>query len=212
MRTGSGPQGAHSPTDPADPTDSEVSSEPAAAPRPTAGKPFLVQVAALRRRTGATRHEVRQGVIAGLGAVAVAVPAGSPVVADLTLSSYPGGVMAVGLVSAPWIGECRRCGGPVEGTVTARVREHYAPVAAAREDDDAYPLTGDELDLEPLVRDAVLLDLPLAPLCSEECLGLCPQCGANRNLAACACATPGDPRWSALDALRHRDLGDGDFA
>jgi uncharacterized protein len=171
-----------------------------------------VPVAALRKRTGATRHEVRQGVIDGLGAVAVAVPAGSPVVADLTLSSYPGGVMAVGVVSAPWIGECRRCGGPVEGTVAARVREHYAPTEAAGDDEDAYPLDGDELDLEPLARDAVLLDLPLAPLCSEGCLGLCPQCGANRNLADCACVTPGDPRWSALDGLRRRDPGDGDFA
>ena len=199
MRTESSPRGVQSATG-------------SATPRPTAGRPFLVQVAALRKRTGTSRHEVREGVIDGLGAVAVAVPAGAPVVADLTLSSYPGGVMAVGVVSAPWVGECRRCGGPVGGTVTAGVREHYAPTEAVREDDDAYPLTGDELDLEPLARDAVLLDLPLAPLCSEGCLGLCPQCGTNRNLAVCACAAPGDPRWSALDALRRRDPGDGDFA
>ncbi|HUY66105.1 MAG TPA: DUF177 domain-containing protein [Acidimicrobiales bacterium] len=169
-------------------------------------------MAALRKRTGSSRHEVRQGLIDGLGAVAVVVPGGGPVVADLTLSSYPGGVMAVGVVSAPWVGECRRCGGPVDGTVAARVREHYAPAESARGDDDAYPLTGDELDLEPLARDAVLLDLPLAPLCSDGCLGLCPQCGTNRNLGVCACATPGDPRWSALDVLRRRDPGDGDFA
>ena len=74
--------------------------------------------------------------------------------------------MATGTVTAPWQGECRRCGGPVEGTVTATVREQYAPAGAAGQDEDTYPLTGDELDLEPLARDAVMLDLPLAPLCS----------------------------------------------
>jgi uncharacterized protein len=58
------------------------------------------------------------------------------------------------------------------------------------------------LDLESLARDAVMLELPLAPLCSEDCLGLCPQCGANRNETSCTCVIAGDPRWSALDALR----------
>ena len=55
---------------------------------------------------------------------------------------------------------------------------------------------------EPLVRDAVLLDLPLAPLCSEECLGLCPQCGANWNEGSCGCPPVTDARWAALDRLR----------
>jgi len=82
----------------------------------------------------------------------------------------------------------------------ATVREHYAPDGEG--DEDAYPLEGDELDLEPLARDAVLLDLPLAPLCSVDCRGLCPQCGANWNLVTCDCVPTGDPRWSALDALR----------
>ncbi len=156
----------------------------------------------MRKVAGATRHEVRQGVIDGLGAVSVTVPDGSPVVADLTLSSYPGGITAVGTVSAPWVGECRRCGGPVAGTLAAAVRERYAPVGGTDEDEEAYPLTGDELDLEPLARDAALLELPLAPLCSADCKGLCPQCGANWNLTTCACAPARDPRWSVLDPLR----------
>jgi uncharacterized protein len=165
-----------------------------------AGRPFVVPVAALRKVAGANRHEVRQGVIDGLGVMGVVVPDGSPVVADLELSSYPGGISAVGTFSAPWDGECRRCGGPVSGTLAAEVRERYAPAGAG--DEDAYPLTGDQLDLEPLARDAVLLELPLAPLCSEDCLGLCPQCGANRNETGCSCAAIGDPRWSVLDTLR----------
>jgi uncharacterized protein len=163
-------------------------------------RPFLVQVAALRKVAGTTRHEARRGAIDGLGAVGVVVPDGSEIVADLTLSSYQGGIAADGTVTAPWTGECRRCGGPVSGTVTAVVREHYAPDGEG--DEDAYPLEGDEIDLEPLARDAVLLDLPLAPLCSTDCRGLCPQCGANWNLSTCDCVANGDPRWSALDVLR----------
>lgn len=162
--------------------------------------PFTVQVAALRKVADTSRHEFRQGVIDGLAAVSVSVPDGAPVVADLNLSSYPGGIMAAGTVTVPWRGECRRCGGPVSGQVDATVRERFAPEGSS--DEDAYPLAGGEIDLEPLVRDAVLLELPLAPLCSEECFGLCPECGTNRNVAACSCAGPIDPRWSALDSLR----------
>ena len=85
-------------------------------------------------------------------------------------------------MTAPWRGECRRCGGPVDGRPwSPGVQERYAPAGGTDRDEEAYPLTGDELDLEPLARDAVLLELPLAPLCTEDCRGLCPTCGANRN-------------------------------
>jgi uncharacterized protein len=162
----------------------------------------VVQVAALRKVAGTTRHETRCGKIEGLAAVSVSVPEGASVCADLELASYPGGITVTGTVRAPWQGECRRCGGPVSGQTVAEVRERYVPEGGTDEDEDAYPLVGDQLDLEPLARDAVLLDLPLAPLCSDGCLGLCPQCGANWNNGPCDCSPPGDPRWSALDALR----------
>ena len=174
-------------------------SEPA---RPPERRPFQVQVAALRKQNGGTREEHREGVIPDLGAVSVVVPEGEPVALDLTLASYAGGIMVTGTVSAPWQGECRRCGGPVEGRVVAEVLERYAPVGASDRDEEAYPLTGDELDLEPLARDAILLELPLAPLCTEDCKGLCPTCGANRNTESCDCSPPADPRWAALDILR----------
>jgi DUF177 domain-containing protein len=165
-------------------------------------KPFIVPAAKLRRVAGTVRHEVRQAPIEDLATMGSAVPEGAPVTVEVTLSSYPGGVMASGKVEAPWTGECRRCGRPVEGGVQAAVRERYVEGEEAELDDEAYPLAGDVLDLEPLARDAVLLDLPLAPLCAEDCLGLCPQCGINRNEETCSCEQPADPRWSALDALR----------
>ena len=165
-------------------------------------RPFLVQVAALRKQNGATRVEHREGLIPGLGAVSVVVPDDEPVVLDVTLASYPGGITVDGTVTAAWHGECRRCGGPVAGRMSARVRERFAPAGGTDRDEEAYPLEGDELDLEPLARDAVLLELPLAPLCADDCAGLCPTCGANRNTETCGCAPVGDPRWAALDALR----------
>jgi len=170
-----------------------------------ARRPFLVQVAALRKQNGATRVERREGLIPGLGAVSVTVPDDEPVVLDVTLASYPGGITADGTVATAWQGECRRCGGPVGGRVVARVSERFAPAGGTERDEEAYPLSGDELDLEPLARDAVLLELPLAPLCREDCAGLCPTCGANRNTESCECAPPTDVRWAVLDALRDDD-------
>ena len=161
-----------------------------------ARRPFLVQVAALRKQNGLARVEHREGLIPGLGAVSVVVPDDEPVVLEVTLASYPGGITADGAVTTSWRGECRRCGGPVGGRVDARVKERFAPTGGTDRD---------ELDLEPLARDAVLLELPLAPLCREDCAGLCPTCGANRNNETCDCAPAADPRWAALDALRDED-------
>jgi uncharacterized protein len=60
-----------------------------------------------------------------------------------------------------------------------------------------YPVEPDWLDLEPLVHDACILELPLAPLCREDCKGLCPECGVNRNSETCSCLVPTDPNGSA---------------
>ena len=64
-----------------------------------------------------------------------------------------------------------------------------------------YSMTADWLDLEPIAHDACILELPLAPLCRADCLGLCPSCGANRNRETCTCTGKADPRWAALSGL-----------
>jgi uncharacterized protein len=166
------------------------------------GRSFVVPVHALRKQPGSIRQVVAEGRLSGLGALGVSVPEGSLVHADLRLCSDPGGVTATGTVKAPWVGECRRCGGLVQGQVAVAVRERFVPEAVAEEDEDAYRMVDDVIDLEPLVRDAVLLELPLAPLCAETCLGLCPQCGTNWNDLPCDCRPAPDPRWAPLDELR----------
>jgi uncharacterized protein len=140
------------------------------------------------------------------------VPESAEVTADVALDSVDGGIEVVGIVVAPWEGECRRCLVAVSGTLQSEVRELYRPRPPGEppdQDEDTYPLNGEMLDLRPLVRDAVLLELPIAPLCRPDCQGLCPTCGADRNVGPCACPPPsGDARWAVLDALRPGDGGD----
>jgi uncharacterized protein len=69
-------------------------------------------------------------------------------------------------------------------------------------EDEFYPIVDDTIDLGPLARDAIVLELPMATLCREDCAGLCPQCGADRNEGPCGCLAPRDPRWANLDVLR----------
>ncbi|MHB8682666.1 MAG: YceD family protein [Acidimicrobiales bacterium] len=161
--------------------------------------PFVVHTAKLRKSLGTRWHEVRRGAIEGLACSGSAVPAGAEAEADVVLESVLGGVAVSGSVRAPWSGSCRRCLAPASGLVEVRVREHFTE---GGDGEETYPLASGEVDLEPMVRDAVLLDLPQAPLCRPDCLGLCPWCGANRNEEACSCQAPRDERWAALDVLR----------
>jgi uncharacterized protein len=157
----------------------------------------------------------RRGRLDGLAITGSAVPGDADVVVDADLEIVDGGVVVTGTVSSTWVGECRRCLRPVRGPLVAQVREIYEriPFAAVGDGDDAdtYPLAGDTLDLAPLARDAVLLDLPLAPLCREDCAGLCPICGTDLTDQPCDCAEPaGDPMWAALDVLRRVEQPDSD--
>ncbi len=125
----------------------------------------------------------------------------------LRLESYPGGLRARGRVGVPWHGVCRRCSVAVTGASDVAVAERFV-TPADPVDEEAYPIDGDVIDLRQLVHDAVLLDLPLAPLCRSDCRGLCPVCGIDRNEATCECQPVSDPRWATLDELRFTDLPD----
>jgi uncharacterized protein len=171
-----------------------------------AQNPWLVSITTLKRSPGLRRHETRTGQVGELSVAGSVVPAEATVVADATLDSVHGGIEVSADVSAPWKGECRRCLEPVSGELHSHVRELYRPHGRGDEDDEeTYPLAGEVLDLRPLIRDALLLELPLAPLCTDACRGLCPTCGADLNAGSCACpASAADPRWAALDALKER--------
>ncbi len=92
-----------------------------------------------------------------------------------------------------------RCLTEVGGALDSPISELFE---AEPIEGETYALDGDEIDLEIAVRDAVLLELPVSPRCREECAGLCPSCGIDRNDAECECdPNPPDPRWDALREL-----------
>jgi uncharacterized protein len=113
---------------------------------------------------------------------------------------------------------CSRCVGPVKLVVAEPIAVTYLPhaqvasedeelagdeVEVDEEDMDVYSYEGEEVDLEPLLREQLILAVPFAPLCSEDCKGLCPVCGIDLNTGSCTCdRTPIDPRWSALKNLK----------
>ena len=161
---------------------------------------FAVSVADLLHRPGARRHERLAGPLEPLQVVDTVVTADAVVTVDTTLEWVSEGVLATGTVTAPWTAACRRCLTDVDGEVEASFQELFEPHAR---DGESYPLHGDRIDLGPLAREVLLLDLPLAPLCLEACQGLCPTCGVDLNAGPCGCAPAArDPRWAGLDVLK----------
>lgn len=164
----------------------------------TGANPFAVGVARLRRAPGTSRRIAVAGPLPDLAVVGCRVPEDAEVVVEGVLTSVSGGVAVVGTVATRWASECRRCLGPADGALRIEVHELFAPGGDGA---DAYPLVDDVVDLSAVARDAVLLSLPLAPLCAADCRGLCPECGADLNRAPCGGHHRRDERWAALDAL-----------
>lgn len=158
-----------------------------------------IGVMELRRRPG-TQRDVRVSTrLPGLAVTGARVPDDADLEVDATLESIEGAVTVTGTVRVPWTAECRRCLDEVSGIVEVELREVFEvhPV-----DGETYPIEGDEVDLEPVVRDAALLNLPLAVLCRPDCAGPVPE-ALPVIVAGDASDEPArDPRWAALDELR----------
>ena len=171
----------------------------------------------LGRRPGSQREVTRTvPAPADLGIEVLRVPEGAPVELDLRLEAVMEGVLVTGTATAALEGECVRCLEPVSDEVEARFQELYVyddqghhrrgSDTAAEGDDETSRLEDDLLDLEPLLRDAVVLAQPFQPLCEDDCPGLCPECGAR--LADDPDHThdaPVDPRWARLAELKQGD-------
>ncbi len=144
---------------------------------------------------------------AELGIEILGVPEGSEVHLDLRLEAVMEGVLVTGTAQARLEGECARCLEPIEDEIQVDLQELFVyddlrERGGDDEDDDVSRLEDDLVDLEPLLRDAVVLALPFQPLCQDDCPGLCVECGAR--LADDPDHTheaPIDPRWAALGGL-----------
>ena len=179
---------------------------------PTA--PLVLDTRALGRQPGSSREEVlRVPAPEDFGVVMVGVPEGAAIGLDLRLEAVLEGVLVTGTARVPLEGECSRCLDPIASTFEADFQELFVysdTRSGGNADDDELRIEGDLIDLEPVLRDAVVLALPLSPLCRDDCPGLCPECGVRL-----ADAEPdhghavADPRWEALRGLAGGDPSPG---
>jgi uncharacterized protein len=119
---------------------------------------------------------------------------------DLVCESLSDGIVVRGHVTGMFLGECRRCLQLLVGRVETDVHELYQVTIT---DPDAFLIENDQVDLAPMIRETMILELPDGPLCKADCAGLCATCGKDLNEGHCSCPSGSvDPRWSVLDALR----------
>jgi uncharacterized protein len=170
-------------------------------------QPLVVDTTKLPRQPGATRALKRTvPAPADLGLELIRVPEGSDVELDLTLTSVSEGVYVSGTIRGSLTGECGRCLDDISESFEVPIAELYAYADSTTEEttdsDEVGRMQGDLLDLEPAVRDAVVLTLPTTPVCRPDCPGLCADCGARlADLPADHSHEAADPRWAALRNL-----------
>ena len=169
--------------------------------------PLALDTRELGRRPGSQRMvSLTVPAPADLGIEVLSVPEGSPVEFELRLEAVMEGVLVTGTARAVLDGECARCLDDIHDEVVVDFQELFvyeeSDTAANGGDDESSRLEGALLDLEPVLRDSVVLTLPFRPLCRDDCPGLCVECGAR--LADDPDHQHGeviDPRWAALSTL-----------
>ncbi|GAA0614138.1 DUF177 domain-containing protein [Kribbella sandramycini] len=172
--------------------------------------PLVIDTHELSRRAGSQREVTFQAAApADLGIDVIGVPEGDPIQFDLRLEAVVEGVLVTGTASGRLVGECARCLVDIEDEFLADVQELYVYPESDAEPEEASRMEGDLIDLEPALRDQVVLALPFQPLCTDDCAGLCPECGVR------LADEPGhkhedgvDPRWAALGGLLQNDQQD----
>jgi uncharacterized protein len=174
--------------------------------------PLVLDTQPVARRPG-TMAEVERTVVAppGLGTDVVGVPEGTPIELQLRLESVVEGVLVSGFCRTQANGECVRCLDPVVIDLDLDMQELFAyPDAAAADADEITQVEDELVDFRPVLRDAVVLALPLQPVCRDDCLGLCATCGARLNDDPEHQHDQVDPRWAALGDLHRQDSASSD--
>jgi uncharacterized protein len=173
-------------------------------PAPDPRSPLVLNIRDLDKRPGTMRPWRRRVPNPdALGTDIVGIAAGAPLDLDLRLESVSEGVLVTGTISAALQGECGRCLDPVNDELVVDVVELFAypnsTTDETTEQDEVHRMVGTRLDLEPVVRDGLVLGLPSTVLCRADCLGLCPECGQRLDeLPAGHAHDTIDPRWAAL--------------
>lgn len=168
--------------------------------------PLVLDTRTLGRRPGSMKEQrLTAPAPAGLGVEMVGVPKDAELELDLRLESVMEGVLVSGTADLPLKGECARCLDELDFHQEVEFQELFVYVdsrSGAEAGEDEHRLDGDLLDLEPVLRDAVVLALPLSPLCQDDCPGLCAECGERlADLGPEHSHDVVDPRWAALQGL-----------
>lgn len=172
--------------------------------------PYVINTHELGRRPGSMRsRRLTAPAPAELGVELLHVSPGSPVELEFRLEAVMEGVLVTGFARATVSGECARCLDPVEDHLIVDFQELYVYPESDAGEDEASRLDGELLDLEPVLRDSVVLALPFQPVCEPDCQGLCLDCGVRlSDMPGHAHADELDPRWAALAALTTDSRGD----
>jgi uncharacterized protein len=158
-----------------------------------------IDVRDLLANPGAARTVRVDERVPGLHTELADVPDDAPLAGELTLESVVEGIFVHGNVAGTFEMRCARCLKEFEREFAVTMDELFAR-DPGREDD--YALDPDlTLDPEPMLRDAVVLEMPFSPLCRSDCQGLCPVCGGDRNLGECPGHGAADPRWAVLEGF-----------
>ena len=165
--------------------------------------PLVLDTRPLERSPGALRPVTTSAPApGGLGLDVIGVPEGIDLQLDLRLESVTEGVLVSGEIRTRAKGACVRCLEPVDQALVIDVQELFAyPGSATADDEDSWRIEDDHIDLEPVLRDAVVLALPLQPVCRDDCPGLCAVCGARLADDPDHHHDQLDPRWAALGDL-----------
>ncbi|HEV3472246.1 MAG TPA: DUF177 domain-containing protein [Actinomycetota bacterium] len=166
---------------------------------------LTISVADILGRPGAYRELHLDAPVPGV-TTALARLTPDPAHADLKAESVVEGILVSGTLQADATLECARCLKAFDTDLSVDVCELFvAPGHEAQADEDSYRVAGTDIDLEPMVRDALSLSLPLNPLCDESCKGLCARCGKELSGGPCDCTEDElDPRWAELSQLKER--------
>jgi uncharacterized protein len=160
-----------------------------------------IDVRDLVGRYGTSRTEQVSGSIDDLATELAGLSEDTPVTGELVLESLEEGILATGRLQGALSLRCARCLKEFEQGFSVGLRELFVPYP--HEDSDEYPLDPEGfLDPHQMLRDAIGVELPFAPVCRPDCRGLCARCGGDLNLDECTCTEPEfDVRWDGLGAL-----------
>ena len=162
----------------------------------------LIDVSDLIAKPGARKRVVATEALGGLEGGLGKVRDSDPIQVDLLLESISEGIAVSGQVEGKFELNCSRCLMSFVEPFVREVDEVFHSDESPALKDEAYRMVGTTVDLEPMLRDAVVLSIPIRPLHDSDCKGLCPRCGADRNVEDCGHEQEAsDDRWAPLKGL-----------